>query len=60
MCYELHARGDRIRCSLVGVMSEHVNQDAWNKRCQNYHLLFNMFLFLFYINTQTVFVATNV
>jgi len=59
MCWELHTGGDYIRCALVGVMNECVSQDAQNKHCQNYPLLFNMFLFLFYINTQTVFVATK-
>ena len=59
MCYELHTRGDCIRCALVGGMNECISQDAWNKQFQNYPLLFNMFLFLLYINIQTVFVATK-
>ena len=59
MCCDLHTRGDCIRCALVGVLNECVNQDAWNKQGQNYPLLFNMFLFLLHINIQTVFVATK-
>ena len=58
MCCEMHTRGDHIRCALVGVMNECVSQDAQNKQCQNYPLLFNMFPFL-YINTQIVFVAAK-
>jgi len=59
MYCELHTRGDCIRCALVGVMNECVSQDARNKQCQNYPLLFNMFLFLFYATIQPVFVVTK-
>jgi hypothetical protein len=59
MCCELHTRGDCCRCALVGVVNECVSQDARNKQCQKYLLLFNMFLFLLYINIQTVFIATK-